>query len=125
MGNISLTFEKHSDALFCWDTGHEFCFTPGKQFMPLFADRLSVLHLHDNRGIYDVDDHMLPYDGIVDYDRVAMELARADFNGTLMMEVLKERGNFYCDISNREFYKRASDAVNKLKKQVEQYKNQF
>ena len=123
LGNISLTFEKHEDAGFCWDTGHEVCFTPGKKFMPLFADRLSAVHLHDNRGIYDSDDHMIPYDGKVDFNRVAKELANAGYNGTLMAELHKTRTEAYQTMSAKDFYKRAAEALNKLKKQIAYYKN--
>ncbi len=122
LGNISYTFEKHEDALFCWDTGHESCFTPQRQYMPLFGKRLATVHLHDNNGIYDKDEHMIPYDGKIDFDRVAYQLSEANYNGTLMLEVLKERNGLYENMTDDEYLKRASEAVLKLEKQIKKHK---
>ncbi len=118
LGNIAYTFEKHEDALFCFDTGHESCFTPGRQYMPLFKERLATVHLHDNNGIYDKDEHMIPYDGKIDFNRIASQLFEANYSGTLMLEVLKERSAIYENMSDEEFIKRASKAALRLKSQI-------
>jgi sugar phosphate isomerase/epimerase len=119
LGNISLAVETFEDALFCWDTGHESCFTPGRQYMPLFGSKLAALHLHDNSGIYDKDEHMIPYDGNIDFNRVAKQLFDVNYNGTLMLEVVKSRSPIYEKMTNQEYYSHASKAAKKLLNQIQ------
>ena len=61
---------------FCWDSGHEMCYNYSKDLLAKFGDRLIMTHLNDNLGIsrfdgktYWTDDlHLLPYDGVADWD---------------------------------------------------------
>lgn len=61
---------------FCWDSGHEMCYNRSRPLLKDFGDRLLVTHLNDNLGIRDFegkmtsrdDLHLLPYDGIADWD---------------------------------------------------------
>ena len=61
---------------FCWDSGHEMCYNHSRDWLKEFGDRLCMTHLHDNLGIsrFDgqpawVDDlHLLPYDGVADWE---------------------------------------------------------
>lgn len=61
---------------FCWDSGHEMCYNRSRALLKDFGDRLLVTHLNDNLGIRDYegkmtsrdDLHLLPYDGIGDWD---------------------------------------------------------
>lgn len=61
---------------FCWDSGHEMCYNRSKPLLKDFGDRLLVTHLNDNLGVRDFggkmtsrdDLHLLPYDGIGDWD---------------------------------------------------------
>ena len=61
---------------FCWDSGHEMCYNHCQDMLEKFGDRLLITHLNDNLGIsrFDgeitwLDDlHLLPYDGIGDWD---------------------------------------------------------
>ena len=70
---------------FCWDSGHEMCYNYSKDILGAFGDRLLVTHLNDNLGIsrfdgtiYWTDDlHLLPYDGIGDWDDIVRRLKRA------------------------------------------------
>ena len=62
---------------FCWDSGHEMCYNRSRELLADFGDRLLVTHLNDNLGIRSFegnmtsrdDLHLLPYDGIADWDR--------------------------------------------------------
>ena len=114
VANLASVLEQYPDAGFCWDTGHEGCFTPGKRFMPIFGDRLCALHLSDNHCEKDKDEHLLPYDGKVDYDYVALTIAEREYNGTLMLEVLRHSTSFYDSISAEEYYRLAGNAVRRL-----------
>ncbi|MBQ4625778.1 MAG: sugar phosphate isomerase/epimerase [Clostridia bacterium] len=80
---------------FCWDTGHELCYNHGTDMMSLYGDRLILTHLNDNLGIRDYegkitwhdDLHLLPFDGITDWESVAKRLAENKFDGPLNFEL--------------------------------------
>ena len=122
VANIASVLEQHSAAGFCWDVGHEGCFTKGRRYMPLFGERLSAVHIHDNHHVQDEDEHLLPYDGVTDFDYVAKTLADYDFGGTLMLEVFRSESKRYNDSSAEEYYRRAGDASKKLDTAVTKYK---
>ena len=103
---------------FCWDAGHEGCFTPGREYMPLFSDRLIALHLHDNRGVYNADDHMLPLDGMLDYGRITRQIRESGYTGTMMLEVFAKEA-FYGGVSPEEFLARAARAAKELIKRTD------
>ncbi len=80
---------------FCWDTGHEMCYNYGEDMMALYGDRLIATHLNDNLGIRDFDGnitfhddlHLFPFDGIADWDNIAMRMAKYGYNGELTFEL--------------------------------------
>lgn len=80
---------------FCWDTGHELCYNYGKDMCSLYGDRLICTHLNDNLGVSDFggvrtyhdDLHLLPFDGITDWDSVAKRLVAADYTAPLSFEL--------------------------------------
>lgn len=80
---------------FCWDTGHELCYNRGRSLMSDYGSRLVATHLNDNLGVRDyngkityIDDlHLLPFDGIADWNRIAHELAESPFDGPLTFEL--------------------------------------
>ena len=79
---------------FCWDTGHELCYNRGRDMTASYGDRLLATHLNDNLGITDpahifwTDDlHLLPFDGITDWQSVADRLTRSGFAGPLTFEL--------------------------------------
>lgn len=121
LANVALMFERYENARFCWDTGHEACYTPNCEFMPLFMDKLVALHIHDNDCIRDHDLHMLPYDGNMNFDTVARHIAKSGFRGTLMME-LDGRSDFYSQTTPEEFYRRAAQSGRRLAAAIESYR---
>ncbi len=80
---------------FCWDTGHEMCYNYGKDMLALYGDRLIATHINDNLGVRDfggkitwVDDlHLLPFDGIGDWQNAADRLNRCGYDGYLTFEL--------------------------------------
>lgn len=123
LANIALVIERFGEAGFCWDVGHEGCFTPGKRYMPFFGERLETVHLHDNNLVYNKDLHLLPYDGRLDYGYIAKTLADADYSGTLMIEAFRRNSELYSDMQPEEYYERAAKNINRLKTQIEELKN--
>lgn len=91
-----MTLSSHYNSVkFCWDTGHEMCYNHSKDMTALYGDRLVCTHLNDNLGIRDfegeitwIDDlHLLPFDGIADWDQITSRLATHNFNGPLTFEL--------------------------------------
>ncbi len=121
--NLSYIFElfgKEKNVAFCWDVGHEKCFTGGKEFMPLFADKLVYTHIHDNTCEHNKDLHLLPFDGKIDYTRTVQHLKKANFKGTLTLEVIPEISKAYQDVDAKEYYKRAFSAAKKLQSMMQE-----
>lgn len=96
--HLKLLFERfghYENVGFCWDSGHEMCYNHSKDMLALYGDRLIATHINDNLGIsrtngsiYFTDDlHLLPFDGIGDWDDVARRLDRHGFQGPLTLEL--------------------------------------
>lgn len=120
LANLAWAMEEFGDvAGFCWDCGHESCFTPGREYMPLFDSRLICTHIHDNEGVYNQDDHWIPFDGNIDYTRFADHIRKADYTGSLMLEIAYNRPR-YADMSAETYLKRAADAAKRLAKMVDE-----
>lgn len=60
---------------FCYDCGHAHCFTPGYDPLSLFGSRMSTMHLHDNHGVQDQDEHLLIGEGNLDLSLLFFRLA--------------------------------------------------
>lgn len=124
LGNIGWAFEQFRDENvgFCWDTGHEYCFTPGRRYMPLFGNRIICTHIQDNTCEFDVDRHLIPFDGNIPFDFVASQLREVDYKGTLMLEVFPRfqppKYDSYQDYTAEQFVKRASDAAKKIRDMI-------
>ena len=69
-------FKDNDTVGFCWDSGHEMCYNHSKDLLSKFGNKLIMTHLNDNLGIsrydgtiYWTDDlHILPFDGVADWD---------------------------------------------------------
>ncbi len=116
LANLAWAMETFDDSVvgFCWDCGHESCFTPGRKYMPLFGDRLICTHIHDNFCVYNQDSHLLPFDGKKDFGEMADELRRSPFRGSLMLEVSASHSDAYEGISPEQYLVRAAEAAKKL-----------
>ena len=86
--------ESYRDSVgFCWDVGHEMCYNWSQDMPGKYPGRLIATHINDNLGIKDlggkitwIDDlHLLPFDGIGDWEDVARRLK--DFDGPLTFEL--------------------------------------
>lgn len=90
-------FKDRKNVGFCWDTGHEMCYNFSADMPGKYADRLFSTHLNDNLGIKDIkgkifwhdDLHLLPFDGIADWNGIAARLNRSGFSGPLTFELNK------------------------------------
>ena len=83
--------------------------------MPLFGKRLICTHIHDNDGIFNHDQHRLPFDGGgVNYQRYANYIRRSSYEGALMLEPDGD-SEFYADITCEEFLRRAAEKIKTLR----------
>lgn len=88
-------FENCENVGFCWDTGHEMCYNHSKDMMELYGKRIFCTHLNDNLGIKDfdgnitwIDDlHLLPFDGIADWESIVGRLNKYGFDEILTFEL--------------------------------------
>ena len=114
---------------FCWDSGHEQCFTPQWDFLTHYGNRLVMTHLNDNLGVTDpagsfsgTDDlHLLPFDGKTDWDHTVSRLKAARQQEILNFELkIRPKGDrckldLYSKIPLQQYlqeaYQRASAAV--------------
>ena len=119
---LLLDYFKCDTVGFCYDTGHENCFTPGMKFLPMFGERLFCTHIHDNLSDrvensdnYRSDLHRIPFDGIIDFESVCKDIKKTGYTGSFMLEVTN-RSDFYGDISFEAFVNKAYEAALKLRK---------
>ncbi len=123
LGLILEYFKNEDNVGFCYDVGHEHCYTPGMYYMTQFADRLLCTHIHDNLGLAETKDvdyrddlHKIPFDGNIDFERVCKGIKNSGFEGTLMLEVSNRQPYFfYKDLTALDFYKKAYGAATKLR----------
>ncbi len=88
-------FKDNKNVGFCWDSGHEMCYNRSADLLALYGDRLIATHLNDNLGIKDSggrifwhdDLHLLPFDGIADWDNIANRLDKCGFDGIMTFEL--------------------------------------
>ena len=92
---LMTAFVKYEHVGFCWDTGHEMCYNHSKDMMAKYGDRIFCTHLNDNLGIkshegvitFHDDLHLLPFDGIADWEEIVDRLNKYDFNEILTFEL--------------------------------------
>lgn len=126
LGNIGWAFEQFQNADnvgFCWDCGHEYCFTPGRRYMPLFGHKLICTHIQDNTCEFDIDRHLIPFDGTIPFDDVAKQIRESGYTGSLMLEVFPRfnppKYNSYQDYTAEQFVERAANAAKKLRDMID------
>ncbi len=70
----------------CLDTGHVAVFENLSlgDTVKLLGDKIQVLHVHDNRC--NIDLHMMPYFGVIDWNEFALALKEIDFKGVFSLE---------------------------------------
>jgi len=80
---------------FCWDAGHEMCYNNSKDLLKMYGNRLIMTHLNDNLGISNpngtitwLDDlHLLPYDGIANWEYNVKRLKKSQRLNILNFEL--------------------------------------
>ena len=89
-------FRGHPGLGFCIDTGHEICYDHSHDLIGKYADCLVCTHLNDNLGMSGekitwLDDlHLLPFDGVADWENIIARLNAAGYRGDVTLEVKLE-----------------------------------
>lgn len=123
----------HKDAHvgFCIDTGHEMCYNESRDMIGKYGSRLFGTHLNDNLGItgdvitWHDDAHLLPFDGVADWEGIAARLKKAGYKGELTAELtLKNKPNRhthdqYHALTPDEFLKEAHGRLLRIREMLD------
>ena len=112
-------FGRMSHVGFCYDCGHEGCFTKDVHFLPLYGDRLLCTHIHDNDCIEDHDLHILPFDGRSDFGRIARQIRETGYKGPLTLEIHAQNSNKYDFMTPQALMERAAMSIKRLRSMVD------
>lgn len=88
----------------CFDLGHFHAHFNDEWNIEKYKDRVFAIHLHDNHGD-NVDEHLLPFDGTLNWQMVINKLKELNYNGPVTMELCYR--NDYLNIDINSFYKEA------------------
>lgn len=84
----------------CFDVGHCNIFFDGDFNVDFFKDKVFAIHLHDNYKIN--DDHNLPFDGTVDWDRAITQIKSLNYFGYVILECGYK--SLYSNMTIQEYY---------------------
>jgi len=76
------------DLKLCFDIGHAHVETGVEPALEIMRDRIVTTHIHDNHG--EKDEHLLPYEGTIDWDAALAALHAAPAHPSIVLE-LKEQ----------------------------------
>ncbi len=111
------TFKEAPNVGFCWDIGHENCFTEGISYLKIYGDKLLCTHLHDNKCEKSGDLHLLPFDGKIDYEAAFENLKALNYKGALMLEVFA-KNEIYDGVAPADFLKTAYESITKIQNMI-------
>lgn len=127
-------FRDNDTVGFCWDSGHEMCYNHSQNLLARYGDRLLATHIDDNLGIRDHagkitwhdDLHLLPFDGIADWDYNAARLRCCGCPEVLTFELTtrskpnRRENDVYARMEPEDYlteaYKRACRVAAKLRR---------
>lgn len=118
---------------FCLDTGHQMCYNRGRDFLSELGDKLIYTHINDNMGItypegrifWHDDAHLLPFDGIADWKKLASQLKKINYDGFITLELSKESkpnrtcNDIYKTMSSEKYVFEAAKRLNRFASMIE------
>ena len=72
-------------ASICLDLGHAHLEGDLVDAIETVSEHIALVHAHDNRGRS--DDHLLPFDGTIDWPAALTALQKVGYEGTMMLEI--------------------------------------
>ena len=121
LGNLAAIMDRYAqveNVVFCFDNGHEYCYTPRVKFIDLYADRMICTHIHDNPGRDPIDptvnndQHLLPFDGTYDFKDMMDRIKKYGYEGALTLEVAKNEP--YLDMSDEDWLAMCYERIKKI-----------
>lgn len=121
VGNLAAIMERYEkipEVGFCYDCGHEHCYTETVHFLELYGDRVFCTHIHDNHGRSkddywgDPDEHLMPFDGDIDYVDMMKRLRQTSYGGALTLEI--DQKGPYLEKSHEEFLQIAYERIKRI-----------
>jgi len=118
---------------FCFDSGHWNLHMPEKDLLGTYGARLMAVHIHDNLGAqgnpnptWQDDLHLLAFDGVIDFDKVAKGIAQSSYDGPVMLESHRStKFGDYVDLRPKYFLDAAHNRAMKLTKMIQQHRQCF
>ncbi len=111
---------------FCWDIGHNICYTPHIDWTKKYGSRLKCLHIHDNKGVtqpgnidYRDDLHLLPFDGSLDWDWFAGKLRECHYEGPITLEVSNQGREEYRNMTLEQYLTAAYERGCRIREKFE------
>ena len=101
---------KNDNIGICYDAGHCHAHFDDEFNYEFFKNKVFAVHLHDNHG--ELDEHLLPFDGTINWENVMRKLKECDFKGYITLELSYR--NDYLKMSPEEFYKEGLNRGEKL-----------
>lgn len=92
---IQSLFDNVPQLTLCFDTGHAQKYGVWDKYLPVYLDRISSLHIHDNHG--DEDEHLVPGEGGIDFTEFFNQLISAGYSGYLGVECVQRVSGYRGD----------------------------
>lgn len=99
----------------CYDAGHCHAHFKDEFNFDIFKDKIFAVHLHDNDA--SEDQHLLPFDGTIDWKHVISKLKECNYIGPITMELCYRKE--YLNIPVNQFYKKGYDVGKRLAEMFE------
>ena len=103
---------KNDNVGICYDSGHAHAHFDDEFNYDKFKDRIFAVHFHDNDT--SSDQHLLPFDGTIDYEYVIKKLKENNYEGPVTLEIHYHLD--YVKMSLDDFYKEGYERGLKLQK---------
>lgn len=123
VGNLAYLmdrYEHRDNVRFCFDCGHEHCYTKTVSWQDIFTDKLIATHIHDNMGrpfedkVTDRDTHWLPLDGTYNYHEMMRKFDKYGYRGPLVMEVFRTMRPDYREMTAETFVGTAYERLKRV-----------
>ena len=124
VGNLACLVDRYADIEqvgFCYDCGHEHCYTKTVCWPDIFCKKIIETHIHDNFGrgddpMGDPDIHLLPFDGDLDYAKMMSKLDEYGYEGALTLEISNRKRPDYAEMTPRQFLETAYERLVRISK---------
>ena len=112
---------------YCIDTGHEMCYNHCHDIIGRFGRKIIATHLNDNMKMTGEKltwldgSHMMPFDGLADWQSIVLRLKKAEYTGPLTFELVpvnrpgRHTHDIYSALSPDEFLSLALTKAKKLR----------